>query len=82
MRAYAHKMFQVTTPKEELTLWQARPMEIVSRLFLALSILLLLSILTRLIKSELKLGKRVVSAQASKLNMFNRKRSQSTYEDE
>merc|ERR1719397_460961 len=57
---------QVTTTKEELTLWQARPMEIVSRL----------------IKSELKLGKRVVSAQATKSSMFIRKRSQSTYEDE
>ena len=56
-------------------------MEIVSRLFLAL-LIPLVSILTRLIKSELKLGKRVVSAQASKLNMFNRKRSQSAYEDE
>jgi len=59
---------QVTTPKEELTLWQARPMEVVSRF----------------IQSELKSGEEAISApevtpyQRAKLCT---KQSQSNFED-
>jgi len=40
-----------------------------------------MEIVSRLIKAELKLGKRVVTSQATKSRMF-RKQSQSTFEDD
>ena len=69
---------QVTTPKEELTLWQARPMEVVSRSSMTLSshvfiivfslfssyIIFFEVLLTkfRFIQSELKSGEEAISA--------------------
>ena len=82
-------MRKVTTPKEELTLWQARPMEIVSRFVFCFFVLAIFSavIQPRLIQSELSSGNKAVSTQEVKhaqkvqQSMF-RKQSESTFEDD